>query len=169
MLPFLSGYLRERLRQMWFSDAPTPAHRIPEVSGSALPVGRAARAGRRGGGGRRRRLLRGRRRSGDGGDRGRLGWQVGRVAVAGDQRLDHLDDFVAVGRRIRVEQRGRRRRGAGHYSGGGGHGRAGRRRCFRCSRARRWGFGRRRFGHVRVVGQVSVLWNRKHYLYTNLA
>lgn len=148
---------------MWFPYTPAPAHRIPKVSGTALPVGRVTRVGQR-----RRRLglfllrLRRRRRRWRRWRRRRAGGlldgQIGRVAVAGDQRLDHLDDLVAVGRR--VERRrphtrsGRRRRTRG--------GRSARRRW----RRRRHGLGRG-FGRVRVVGQVAVLWTNKRALLTS--
>lgn len=124
---------------MRFSDTSTPAQRIPEVSGPALPVVRAARVRRRScsrrRGGRRRR--RGRwywRRCG-----GRVGGgRVGRVAVAGDQCLDHLNDLVAVGRV--QQQRGRRRRrirDAGRRGGRVGRGRRRRLRGGHHTRRRR--------------------------------
>lgn len=116
---------------MRFPDAPAPAHGVPEVSGPALPIGRGVRGRRRGY--RRQRLWGRRRGSRDG--RWRFGGYVRRVAVAGDQRLDHLDDFVAVGRRIRVQQRRhlrqRRRRRAANDHGGR---RTGRRRRWRYRR-----------------------------------
>lgn len=141
-------------RQMWFSDASTPAHRISEVTESALPVGRAARYGRHGSDRWRRQRLRWRWRR----DRGIFDRQFGRVSVAGNQRLDHLNDFLIVYRRVRIERRGWLRITANGHLRRVADVRGGRTRCRRSyCRVRIRRYRRRRVTRVCIVRYVSVL------------